>query len=93
LTADHDSRVIEFYVDEFDEILTAGDIAVVLIWAVREAILVQETNPRLGEREKPDDRLPTEHVLEKEDTSGEIDPAQRVSSDSNLLGQAMPTTQ
>lgn len=88
-----DSRVIEFDVDEFDEIVTAGDIAIILIGVVRDTILVHEANPRLRERDKSDDRVPIEEILKKENTTREINPTQRVSSDCDLLGQAMMATQ
>jgi hypothetical protein len=93
LTAGPDSRVVEFYVDEFDEIVIAGGIAVILIGVVRDAVVVHEANPRLGEMDKPDDRVLVEEVLEKEYTIREINPAQRVSSDRDLLGQAVMAAQ
>jgi hypothetical protein len=76
LTACHDSRVIEFYRYELDEIIAAGDIAIILIGAVRKTILVHEANPRLGEMDKSDDRVPVKEVQKKENTTREINPAQ-----------------
>ena len=93
LTAFHGSRVIKLYLDEFDEIIAAGDVAIIVSRAVWETILVHEANPRLGEMDKSDDRVAIKEVLKKENTTVEINPAQRVSSDSDLLGQAMATTQ
>jgi hypothetical protein len=92
LTAGPDSRVVEFYVDEFDEIVVAGDIAIILVGVVRDAVVVHEANPRLGEMEKSDDGVLVEEVLEKEYTAREINPTQRVSSDRDLLGQAVMAT-
>jgi hypothetical protein len=59
MTACHDSRVIEFYRDELDEIIAAGDIAIILIGVVRDTILIHEANPRLKEMDKCDDRVPS----------------------------------
>jgi hypothetical protein len=93
MTPCHDIRVIEFYRDELDEIIAAGDIVIILIGTVRDTILVHEANPRLREMDKSDDRVPIKEVLKKENATHEINPAQRVSSDNDLGGQPMTTTQ